>query len=163
MGFEVHSPVAWARSWQEIRTFRWMFKTTVSNGSQQLWLQKEVSETSGVDTNIRAFLVSFLASRSIFGWSRRSLHGDFFRVRVVQQFFLAFVRHGDVWLFGVNIQKYCWFFPNWMVRCWRKSCETHARGAQLRNSPSKRLPVESWSLELLCIFSLWNHDRQKSC
>ena len=72
-----------------------MFKTTVTNSSQQFWLQKEISETGGVDTNVRALFVSALVVGGVtFSGGGGWLDSDLLGIGVVQQFFLTFVRHG---------------------------------------------------------------------
>lgn len=77
-----------------IRTFRGVLETTVTNGSQQLRLQKKVSETSGVNTNVGALFVGALVVGGVtVSGSSRWLNGDLLGVGVVQQFFLALVRH----------------------------------------------------------------------
>lgn len=70
-------------SGRDIRTFRWMLETTVSNGSQQLGLQEEVSETGRVDTHIRTLFVCLFGDGGVVGWSR-GLDGNLLRVGVVQ-------------------------------------------------------------------------------
>jgi hypothetical protein len=82
-----------------------MLETTVDNGSQELGLEQEVSETGGVDSDVGALLLGVLLldggglGLGIAVGAR--LHGgggesDFFAIGVVEEFFFAFVGHSGV-------------------------------------------------------------------
>lgn len=79
-------------------TLRWMFETTVADGTEKLRLQKEVAETSRVNTNITAFLVdvgrgSELALLAV-GTGSGGLVGADILIGIVDKILL--VRHVDV-------------------------------------------------------------------
>lgn len=75
-----------------------MFETAVGDGANQLGLQKEVAETSGVNADIGTFLVDAVTSRGLglLAVGRRGgLLGLELLVGVVDQILLG--RHGDRW------------------------------------------------------------------
>jgi hypothetical protein len=79
-----------------------MFEATVRDRSHELVFQKEVAESSRVNADVAAFLVSSCASNGevALGRSgravRRGLSGLELLIRVVDE--ILFVRHFGVWL-----------------------------------------------------------------
>ena len=50
-------------------TFRWMLKTTVNDGTEQLWLEKEIPEAGAVDGNVGTLHLLLACSGGTFGGS----------------------------------------------------------------------------------------------